>query len=144
VTPSAGRAASGGSGVPPFDRSVTATAKVLPEIRQSVAHWVEPLELDEDDLGAVQVVVSELVANAVEASVDGEKVSVRLTAAPDAVSVEVANRSGRTRPVPIPPMAEPLAPRGRGLAIVRSLSHDLALVEVNGHTVASCRVPIQP
>jgi anti-sigma regulatory factor (Ser/Thr protein kinase) len=128
--------------MPPFDESVAASVESLPAVRSSVARWLAPIELSDADLGAVQVVVSELLANAVEATPADQKVSVRLTDQAGSVEVEVVNPSARTAAVPIPPMADPLAPRGRGLAIVRSLSEQLSLSENNGHTVASCRVPI--
>ena len=127
-----------------FDWSTVATVAALPAVRRAVTQWVDPLGLDEDEVGALQVVVSELVANAVEASRPDDLVSVRLIDRIDVVVVEVANPSGRSKPVPIPPMADPLASRGRGLAIVRSLSTGLVLAEVDGCTVARCEVPMSP
>jgi anti-sigma regulatory factor (Ser/Thr protein kinase) len=108
----------------------------LPALRQSVVGWLEPRRLGEQDLSSVQVVVSELVMNAIEASRPGDEVAVRLACADHTLTVEVRNPSCRREPVPIPAMADPLAPRGRGLAIVGSLTDELSLREVDGQTVA--------
>ena len=120
-----------------FDVAVTAEVEALPELRRSLAAWLAPRGLDEGDLGSLQVVMSELVANAIEASAPGELVEVRVRMLRSALSVEVRNRSHRDHPVAIPSMADPLAPRGRGLAIVGSLTDDLSLREIDGHTVAT-------
>lgn len=114
---------------------------VLTELRATVLAWLEPLHLDENEMGAIPVVLSELVANAVEASRAGEPVHVEVEVGDDAVVVEVRNRSRRHEPVPLPAMADPLAPRGRGLAIVASLADELWLGEVDGCTVARATLP---
>jgi anti-sigma regulatory factor (Ser/Thr protein kinase) len=119
-----------------------ARIETISRVRRAVASWLGGLTLDDDDAGTVQVVVSELVANAVEASHEGEEIHVHLARRDGAVTVEVVNPSQRTAPVPIPAMADPMATRGRGLAIVGSLADQLSLVEEDGHTVARCRVRV--
>jgi len=108
----------------------------LPELRRSVAAWLRPQDVGEGELGTVQVVVSELVANAIEACTPDQPIEVVVDLSAQAISVVVRNPSRRTEPVPIPTMADPLAPRGRGLAIVGSLAQHLDLAEVDGQTVA--------
>jgi anti-sigma regulatory factor (Ser/Thr protein kinase) len=124
--------------------SLVAPARIetISRVRRAVASWLGHQPLHDDDAGTVQVVVSELVANAVEASHEGEEIGVRLARRDGAVSVEVLNPSQRSAPVPIPAMADPMATRGRGLAIVGSLAEQLSLVEEDGNTVARCRVRV--
>ena len=120
-----------------LDLTVAAEVGSLPGLRRSVSAWLAPRPVTDPDLSSVQVVLSELVANAVEASRPGEKVDVHLTLHDRRLTVEVRNPSRRREPVPIPAMADPLSPRGRGLAIVGSLAEHLALAEVDGRTVAT-------
>ncbi len=120
-----------------LDLSVDATPGSLPGLRHSVTTWLAPRHLPDTLLNSIQVVLSELVANAVEASGPAEQVDVHLAVQHGAMSVEVRNPSRRTRPVTIPTMADPLSPRGRGLAIVGSLTDELSLEERDGHTVAT-------
>lgn len=119
---------------------VEARVEVLPRVRRAVTGWLEPLGLTDTDVGSVQVVVSELVANAVEATRPDDEISVGLAEQDRLVSVEVVNPSHRDSPVPIPAMADPFAARGRGLAIVDALAEEMTLAEVEGHTVARCVV----
>jgi anti-sigma regulatory factor (Ser/Thr protein kinase) len=119
-----------------LDLHVAADKALIPGLRRSASAWLQPHHLGESDLGAVLVVISELAANAIEASQPDEQVDIHLDCADHRVLVEVRNRSRRTEPVPIPAMADPLAPRGRGLAIVSSLTERLTLDEVDGDTVA--------
>ncbi len=128
---------------PDLDLTVTAEVGSLPGLRRSVTAWLAPLDLIEPDLGSVHVVLSELVANAIEASHPGEQVDVHLALDGGLLTVEVRNPSRRTEPVAIPAMADPLSPRGRGLAIVGSLTERLALAEVDGHTVARATLRVR-
>jgi anti-sigma regulatory factor (Ser/Thr protein kinase) len=127
-----------------FDVAVVAEVESLPELRRSLARWLAPQGLSEGDLGSVQVVMSELVANAIEASDPRDPVEVRVRMLRNSISVEVRNRSHRDHPVPIPSMADPLAPRGRGLAIVGTLTKDLSLREIDGYTVAIGTLRLAP
>jgi anti-sigma regulatory factor (Ser/Thr protein kinase) len=120
----------------PLALAVAARPESLPAVRRAVATWIEPVGIDGDSASAVLVVVSELAANSVEACEPSDQISVRLAASGDRLSVEVSNPSRRTTPVLIPAMADPLAPRGRGLAIVSSLAEEVTLAEIGGQTVA--------
>jgi Histidine kinase-like ATPase domain len=111
--------------------SVEPQMDALADLRASVASWLDPDRLSESELGA----------NAIEASRAGEQVHVEVGLDARAVVVEVRNRSRRQTPVPLPVMADPLAPRGRGLAIVASLADELSLREVDGCTVARATLP---
>jgi anti-sigma regulatory factor (Ser/Thr protein kinase) len=116
--------------------AVEASPESLSSVRRSVASWIELLGVGPDEAGAVLVVVSELMANSVEACEPDDEISVCLSAEGETVAVEVSNPSRRTSPVRIPSMADPLASRGRGLAIVEALTDDISLCEVDGATVA--------
>ncbi|WP_204012064.1 ATP-binding protein [Sphaerimonospora thailandensis] len=73
----------------------------------------------DDRLDDLELVVGELVANAVDASTDGQRVRVRLAHEHAHVLVEVFDHSS------LPPVrrnAELLAVRGRGLEIVDALT----------------------
>ncbi len=120
-----------------LDLTVAAEVGSLPGLRRTVTAWLAPRPVDEPDLASVQVVVSELVANAVEASRPGDEVDVHLVVHDGRLTVVVRNPSRRNQPVPIPAMADPLSPRGRGLAIVGSLAEHLDMQEFDGHTVAT-------
>ncbi len=122
---------------PDLDLTVPAEKGSLPGLRSSVSAWSDLHDLVDPELGSVHVVLSELAANAIEASHPGEPVDIHLAVDRDLLTVEVRNPSTRHEPVVIPPMADPLAPRGRGLAIVVSLTEHLDLAEVDGHTVAT-------
>jgi anti-sigma regulatory factor (Ser/Thr protein kinase) len=121
---------------------VRAGIDVLPDVRREVAAWLVALGAGPADVDLIQLVVSELAANAVEASEPGEEVSVGMAQHDAAVSIEVLNPSRRTSSVAIPAMADPMAARGRGLAIVSALADEVSLAEVDGHTVARCSVPL--
>lgn len=129
-----------GDSLAPLGLEVRARAESLPAVRRAVTSWVEPLGLDEQDVGAMLVVVSELLANSVEACDPADQLSVRMAIAGPSVTIEVSNPSHRSTPVRIPPMADPLSPRGRGLNIVRSLVEDISLAEIDGCTVARARL----
>ncbi len=136
--PARGDGRGGPSRPGPVDLTLTVPAEVgsLPALRAAAAEWVGPLQVGETDLGSIQVVLSELAANAIEASRPGDTVEIELSCEAGSVVVVVRNPSRLAAPVPIPAMAEPLAPRGRGLAIVGSLAERLSLREVGGQTVA--------
>lgn len=81
-------------------------------------------------------VVAELVANAVRHArplPDG-CVRVRWKVKAGAVEVEVRDGGGETEPRPV--RTSPMASRGRGLRIVRSMAHEWGVLdETNGRTV---------
>lgn len=99
---------------------------VLADIRADVARWFADHGFSADATDRAVLLVSELCSNAVEAGPD-HPIDVRLTALPGPgrrAVVAVSNTTLGNVPPPaerwVP--ADPLAPRGRGLAIVDALS----------------------
>jgi anti-sigma regulatory factor (Ser/Thr protein kinase) len=88
-----------------------------------------------DDHRDLELATSELVTNAVEYGLD-EPIAVRVTVTPTAVSVSV--RSARSSAAIADPSSWagplPAMRTGRGLAIVRAVSDEVA-VEADDHTV---------
>ncbi len=122
--------------------TVEACPESLSLVRRSVSKWIEPLGVGAEEAGAVLVVVSELLANSVEACRPTDEISILLSAEGPTMGVEVSNPSRRSSPVRIPTMAEPLAARGRGLAIVEALTEEVSLSEVDGATVARAELRV--
>lgn len=103
------------------------SALVLPPLRKSVAvgrHWVVRVAAAAGVTGmanqVVELLTSELLANAVLHGAAGEVVGLRIECTEDAVRVSVSD-SVEERPVVMHP--EPVAPGGRGMAIVEAMSH---------------------
>jgi anti-sigma regulatory factor (Ser/Thr protein kinase) len=92
-----------------------------------------------DDLG---LVVSELVANAIQHG-DGGAIDVRLDSeSPECVAVTVGNGVASRLPL-MDPAGWKVAPAdqrsGRGLGIVRQLADDIAVALVSGRLEITCR-----
>lgn len=103
--------------------------EVLAEIRADVARWFTQRGFSADTVERAVLLVSELCSNAVEAGPD-HPIDVRLTLVTGprpAALIAVSNTTLGTIPPPSDRWgpADPLAPRGRGLAIVDALSDDV-------------------
>jgi serine/threonine-protein kinase RsbW len=132
-------AAASPSGPPPGDKRTLRLAwspSAAPRIRRElvedlVAREVSPPVIDESE-----IVVSELVANAIRHArplADGA-IRVHWKVKNNVVEVEVSDGGGPTVPRPAPPTT--WGPGGRGLRIVRSLAHEWGVIEEpNGRTV---------
>jgi anti-sigma regulatory factor (Ser/Thr protein kinase) len=108
--------------------------------------WLDQQGIDGDDAEELHVVLSELVANAVEATVDGSPVSVWAQRHGSTVWVEVTNsaeRSVRFPPMPDPP-ADPLGPSGRGLLIVGAFTDRVAAETLDGRTRVTAVKTLRP
>lgn len=114
---------------PSLDEGFSAT-------RTRFGEWLEAQAIEGDDGEELHVVLSELVANAVEATPDEEPVSVWAQRKDHKVWVEVVNaarRSVRFPPLPeVPP--DPLRPSGRGLVIVKAFTDRVAAETLDGRT----------
>lgn len=98
----------------------------LADIRADVARWFSERGFSADTADRAVLLVSELCSNAVEAGPD-HPIDVHLTAADSNRAGAVITVSNTTLGNVPPPTdrwipADPLAPRGRGLAIVDALS----------------------
>lgn len=114
------------SAAPP-DSSVDESAISLPGQRRSVAagrHWVvrEAAELGITGLAnqILELLTSELLANAVLHGPDGGVIGVRLRYAGEVVRISITDRESR---VPVVLHPDPIEPSGRGMAIVESMSN---------------------
>lgn len=122
-----GNAASNGSADPaPLLATYPGNNGVLADIRADVARWFTGRGFSADATDRAILLVSELCSNAIEAG-PGHPLDLRLTplAGPRRRAVvSVTNTTLGTVPPPGDRWApaDPLAPRGRGLAIVDALS----------------------
>lgn len=119
-------ASNGGADLSSLQVTYPGTNGVLADIRADVAHWFAHRGFSADAVARAILTVSELCSNAIEAGPD-HPVDVRLTPLagprPRAV-IAVSNTTLGGLPPPSERWAptDPLAPRGRGLAIVDALS----------------------
>ena len=107
----------------------------LAEARSAVQDWLADTGVVEPELSEMTLVVSELVSNACE---HGAGPPVIVTGRRSESGVSIAARNPTDAQTRVPPsdewtMPEPLAPRGRGLAIVARLADT---VEVRHHRSA--------
>ncbi|WP_149203712.1 ATP-binding protein [Actinotalea subterranea] len=99
---------------------------VLPGQRQSVAigrHWVVRTSAEHGVTGmanqVVELLSSELLANAVLHGAEGSAIGVQLRRTAEALRVSVSDAGAST---PVVLHREPSAPNGRGMAIVEAMS----------------------
>ena len=128
-----------------FDVALAAEVESLPELRRSLAAWLAPRGLERGRPG-IGPGGDERAGGQRHRGVGSRRPGAG--AGPDAATARSRWRSAtgpdRDHPVPIPSMADPLAPPGRGLAIVGSLTKDLSLREIDGHTVAIATLRLAP
>ncbi|WP_116112124.1 ATP-binding protein [Austwickia chelonae] len=108
----------------------------VPQIRQILHEDLRARGVDEEIIGEVETVASELVANAVKhAKPLGDGcVRIRWKVKGGTVEVEVSDGGAATTIRPVPP--SPWANSGRGLRIVRSLAHEWGVQDdKSGRTV---------
>ncbi len=111
------------------------------QARLDLATWLQA-----NDLATVtddaQLILSELISNAIEASPD-QSYRVVAQIMPNAVAITVTNRS--TAELPAEEDWTPksvLAPQGRGLLIVNALSESVTIEQSGGATLVSARLRI--
>ncbi len=107
-----------------------------PHIRQTLVADLAAREVPGEVVEEAEIVVSELVANAIRHAkpLSDGAIRVHWKVKNNVVEVEVSDGGGPTVPRPAPPTT--WAPGGRGLRIVRSLAHEWGVLEEpNGRTV---------
>jgi len=99
------------------------------DARRAVVSSLRDLNVDETVVDEAEIVISELVANAVRHAKplpDGT-IRVNWTVRAGVVEVEVTDGGGPTIPRPAP--RSPMAAQGRGLRIVRGFAHEWGVHE---------------
>lgn len=107
-----------------------------PRIRKTLVADLAAREVPGEVVEEAEIVVSELVANAIRHAkpLSDGAIRVHWKVKNNVVEVEVSDGGGPTVPRPAPPTT--WAPGGRGLRIVRSLAHEWGVLEdPNGRTV---------
>lgn len=125
------------AGLTSHTRRFAAVPESIGAARDLVREALAGTGLDDAKVGDLQLVVSELVTNAVVHG-NGASIAVELTVAPDQVTCAVVS-DGQNLPE-ISSWVAPVDGRssGRGLSIVRALA-DAVTVEVDGdHVVVRC------
>jgi anti-sigma regulatory factor (Ser/Thr protein kinase) len=118
----------------PFVVRFDAHVQAVPETRRAFVAWMRAAQLDGDTIEDLEVVFSEVAANAVMASPDpSDEVRVRSLFDDSVLVLEVSNRTdaGRQLPLTVPDLDDPLRPSGRGLVIARSFVDSLD-IEADG------------
>jgi anti-sigma regulatory factor (Ser/Thr protein kinase) len=110
----------------------------LAEVRRELGGWLDGCGTPEVIVEELVLAADELCANAIEAA-DGGLVQLVARCDGSAVHLAVSN-AGHVEP-DLTRLAEPtegheLQDRGRGLTIVRAFTDSLAIVNVDGRTVA--------
>ncbi len=141
MTSTHGGASRSGGGPPPpaTDRRtlrVPWAPSAAPKVRRAIVDDLTQRGVTPDVVGESEIVVSELVANAIRHArplADGT-IRVHWKVKNNVVEVEVTDGGGNTTPRPSPRTT--WGPSGRGLRIVRSLAHEWGVVEeAHGYTV---------
>lgn len=132
---------------PPIDAFVAcfdAHVDLVPANRRHFVSWLEEADLDGEAIDELEVVFSELVANAITASpAASEDVRIRAQMDGSTLVLEVSNHTDRIG-LPGPDVAgleDPLRPSGRGLLIASAFVHsvDIQLEQPHRFVVRCCR-----
>jgi len=130
-----GADANGVADIPPLLATYAGTNGLLADIRADVARWFTGRGFSADATDRAILLTSELCSNAIEAG-PGHPLDLRITPVAGARRRAVIAVTNTTTLGNVPPPSErwapsdPLAPRGRGLAIVDALS-DQVLVDTS-------------
>ena len=127
----------------PFSVHFDAHVRSVPESRRDFVEWMRAGDLDPDTIDDLEVVFSELAANAVAASPEPTD-DVHAQAQIDAgmVVLEVSNRTEDPQMLPqTPDLDDPLRSNGRGLLIARAFvdSVEVEVTRSNRLLVRCCR-----
>ncbi|HAS09592.1 MAG TPA: hypothetical protein DCS55_03600 [Acidimicrobiaceae bacterium] len=122
-----------GHSTAPFSVRFGADVSSVPDSRRGFVHWMREAELDPETIDDLEVVFSELAANAVAASpAPTDRVHARAQIDAGMLVLEVSNRTEDPQLVPATPdLDDPLRSNGRGLLIARAFV-DSVDVELDG------------
>lgn len=120
----------------------------LPSSRTLFANWLRTAGLDDEVAGDLEVVFSELTANAVAGSPDtSDDVDVHARIDDDTLVLDVSNHISDPDQLPpaAPDVADPLRRNGRGLLITRAFMDTVDVhIEHLDRLVVHCRRRILP
>jgi anti-sigma regulatory factor (Ser/Thr protein kinase) len=125
---------------PPTAWTFPAESASIPWARQLAAGWLAAAGASEPVTQDVQLVLSELVTNAVRASRPEDQIRVELTAGPLGWGVAVGDCGGDFLPPAAGAVPGPLAVGGRGLHVVSKLAGPLSVEHDHGWTVVRTMV----
>lgn len=125
-----------------LDRDYDGEAATLRSARQDVLAWLSARGAGDDARQRAALIVSELATNALEAS-PGRTYRIQVALVDDDMAtISVRNPAANG----LPPdrdhwkLAEPSALRGRGLAIVDSLSEEVTIDSDSGDVIVTARL----
>lgn len=122
-----------GGGPRSVRRTFPASAVELRHIRRWVREAASQCRVPAEEIEDLVLVASELAANAVEASRPGNKIGVELRY--DDGTVLIVENAGRPfEPDDLAGLPHPSSERGRGLAIVKFLGHEIRSEHLEGFT----------
>ncbi len=130
-----------------FEAHVEPTYAAAADLRHRARQWLEEQPLERAVIDDAELVIAELVANAVDQR-PAAPIRFEAELGDGSVAVSVANRSSAPPTIDLPSKT-PRGPkvdgsldeRGRGLLIVEALSDDLLVVHADGWTTVRCVVP---
>ena len=132
-----------------FQREYEGDVATLRVARRDAVEWMTELGADDETKERAALIVSELTSNAIQAA-PGRTDHLQLTLRDDgSATISVRNHPNGSRPpprelwraAPHSPLRK-LLPRGRGLAIVDSLSEDVTVEHHGDDVVVTARVRI--
>ena len=135
------------SGQPTFSARFDAHVHAVPETRRRFVDWMRTADIDAEVIDDLEVVYSELAANAVAASPDAaDEVRVRSQVDEGVLVLQVSNRAEDTGAVPASPdLDDPLRPNGRGLLIARAFVDTVEIeIEPPDRIVVRCCRTLTP
>jgi anti-sigma regulatory factor (Ser/Thr protein kinase) len=117
---------------------LAADFSALARVRDQLRSFLSEANVDGTVCEDLLLVATELCTNAIEATVDGEPVEVRVSIDGRALRLSVANVPSTSGEHDVPELRHgSLQERGRGLAIVRSLVDTMAMSSAGGRTVVN-------
>ena len=134
----------GAGRAPPIAWTLPAESGSVPWARRAAAGWLAAAGASEPVTQDVQLVLSELVTNAVQASPPDDEIRVELTAVPLGWGIAVSDRGGCFALPAQGAAPSPLAVGGRGLRVVSEIAGPLSVEQDHGWTVVRTTVATAP
>ncbi|MBP2371218.1 SpoIIE family protein phosphatase [Pseudonocardia parietis] len=129
----------------PLRIAIEADPKRLAPLRRAVGGWADLCGMGQDAANDLQLTVGEAVTNAIEHAYEGAAaddragVDLELALSADGSVVARVSDGGRWRPPPADP-----GYRGRGIALIRELAHDVHIAPSETGTTVRFRLPATP